>query len=225
MILKKNGRKSGRSSVVKKSLYAASPIALPRPLFKRGKTIEDALKTRRTVRAFKDKKLSLQTLSNLLWAARGINRKKGPFGIKGITAASASNSQEIDVYVALEEGTFFYDASAHCLLPIIQEDLRSLAIGHGQGGVGANAPVRLIYVVDVKKFNDAGFQEPGLYDPEVRKSYYYVDTGLIAGNVYLFAASQGFAAWLHNCDRKALTDKLNLRPHQVALFGQTIGYS
>jgi hypothetical protein len=71
----------------------------------------------------------------------------------------------------------------------------------------------------------SGFQEPGLHDPEVQKSYYYVDTGLIAGNVYLFAASQGLAAWFHNCDRVDLAKRLGLRADQRVLFGQSVGYA
>jgi nitroreductase len=59
----------------------------------------------------------------------------------------------------------------------------------------------------------------------VQKSYYYVDTGLIAGNVYLFAASRGLAAWFHNCDRAALSEKLGLSDSQRPLFGQTVGYA
>ena len=66
--------------------------------------------------------------------------------------------------------------------------------------------------------------EPGLHDPEVQKSYYYVDTGLIAGNVYLLAASRGLAAWFHNCDRAALSERLGLGDDQRPLFGQTVGY-
>ena len=87
------------------------------------------------------------------------------------------------------------------------------------------APVQLIYVVDIRRLTHTkGFEEPGLHDPEVQKSYYYVDTGLIAGNVYLFAASQGLACWFHNCDRAALTRKLKLRAEQRVLFAQTVGY-
>jgi nitroreductase len=86
-------------------------------------------------------------------------------------------------------------------------------------------PVQLLYVADVDRLSHtAGYQEPGLQDPEVQKSYYYVDTGLIAGNVYLFAASRGLAVWFHNCDREALEGVLNLRPAQRILFGQTVGY-
>jgi len=164
-------------------------------------------------------------LSNLLWAACGINRKKVLIGISGRTAASASNSQEIDLYVVLQEGIYLYDAFHHKLVPLVAGDLRALAIGQGQSNFGAKAPVRLIYIVDVDKLSHtSGFQEPGLQDPEIQKSYYYVDTGLIAGNVYLFAASFELASWFHNCNKAALSEKLNLRDDQRILFAQTVGY-
>jgi hypothetical protein len=153
-----------------------------------------------------------------------VNRRKGPFGVPGCTAASASNSQEIELYVALQEGVYRYQPLIHRLTPVIAEDLRELGLGEGQGKMGANAPVRLIYVVDIDKFSKAGFQEPGLWDTETQKSYYYVDTGLIAGNVYLFAASQGLMSWFHNCNRVELAAKLKLGRNQRVLFGHTIGY-
>ena len=185
-----------------------------------------AFKSRRTVREVSSRKLSVQLLSNLLWAAFGVNRQKGegPFGAEGRTAASASNAQEIDLYVALPEGVYLYEATSHRLLPVTSGDLRPLAIGAAQNGAGANAPVRIIYVVDINKVKTAGFQEPGLKDPETKKSYYYVDTGLIAGNVALFAAAYGLTAWFHNCHRSALAEKLNLRPGQRPLFAQTVGW-
>ena len=200
------------------------PIALPKPIFKGSGSVFAALKKRRTDRSIGGKKLSLQVLSNLLWAACGVNRKQGPFGDLGLTAASASNSQEIDLYVARAEGVYLYEPASHKLIPVLAEDLRALAIGPGQGKAGAKAPVRLIYVVNIGRFREAGFQEPGLYNPEIQKSYYYVDTGIMAENVYLFASSQGLAAWFHNCNRTALAKKLNLRSDQRALFGQTVGY-
>ena len=58
----------------------------------------------------------------------------------------------------------------------------------------------------------------------MQKAYYYVDTGLIAGNVYLFAASHGLACWFHNCDRAALGRELKLRAEQRVLFAQSVGY-
>lgn len=183
------------------------------------------LKSRKTTREISDKKLASRLLSGLLWSASGVNRKKGPFGDPGLTAASASNSREIDIYVFLEEGIYLYDRQRHCLTPQASGDFRAIAIGRGQRSSGNRAPVRLVYGADTDKFSQAGFQEPGLKDPEVQKAYYYVDTGMIAENVYLFAASHGLAAWFHNCDRAAVAGAINLRPAQRVLFGQTIGYA
>jgi nitroreductase len=207
------------------SLSSLLPLELPKPTDGRETSVSRALRQRKTTREISDRKLSSQLRSNLLWAAYGVNRKTGPFEIPGRTAASASNSQEIDLYVALEEGVYLYDAFHHRLDPVLAEDLRMLAIGTGQANFMANAPVQLIYVADIHRLSHtSGYREPGLLDPEVQKSYYYVDTGLIAGNVYLFAASQGLAAWFHNCNKPALTEKLNLRAEQRVLFGQTVGY-
>jgi hypothetical protein len=200
------------------------PIALPKPSVGRGTSVFAALQKRKTSRFISSRKLSRQMLSNLLWSACGVNRKNGPFGGPGRTAASASNSQEIDLYVALATGVYRYAPASHGLTPVAAEDVRVMAIGPGQGQAGAEAPVRLIYVVNIDKFGNAGFQEPGLWDIETQKSYYYVDTGLIAENVYLFAASQGLATWFHNCNRAELSAKLRLAKQQRVLFGQTIGY-
>jgi hypothetical protein len=82
----------------------------------------------------------------------------------------------------------------------------------------------IVFVADVAKFGKARLQEPGLRDAEIQKSYYNVATGLIAGNVYLFAASQGLAAWFHNCNKTALAAELKLRPEQRVLYAQTVGY-
>jgi len=201
------------------------PIALPEPVFDRCLTVFEALKVRRTSRVISGQKISLQILSNILWAAQGVNRLEGPFGGPGRTAGSASNSQEICIYVALEEGTYLYEPESHRLSQVAFGDSRALAIGPGQGKAGATAPVQLIYVVDIDKFKKAGFQEPGLYDPEIQKSYYFVDTGLIAQNVYLASASLGLASWFHNCDKSAFAKEIKLKPHQRPLFGQTIGYT
>jgi nitroreductase len=207
------------------SSHTLLPIDLPRPALDRGTSVLRALQQRQTIREIGGKKLSLQVLSRLLWAAYGVNRKKGPFGIPGRTAASASNSQEIEIYVVFQDGIYLYDAFHHRLVPVIAGDFRALAIGPGQTHLLATAPVHLIYIVDVHKLSHtSGYQEPGLQDPEIQKSYYYVDTGLIAGNVYLFAASQGLASWFHNCNKSALTAQLKLRADQRVLFGQTVGY-
>jgi len=203
----------------------AASVRLPAPKLSTGKSFADALRLRRTIREMSARKLSWQELSNVLFAARGVNRTRGPFGGSGSTAASASNSQEVDVYVVLEQGAYFFDAERHGLVPVSGDDVRRLALGPRQPPISPEAPVQLVYVVDLEKLEHTrGFEEPGLHDPEVQKSYYYVDTGIIAGNVYLFAASQGLACWFHNCDRAALARKLALRREQRVLFAQTVGY-
>ncbi len=200
-------------------------IQLPLPSSDRDMPVFAALERRKTMREISATPLSLQILSNLLWAACGVNRRTGPFGVTGRTAASASNSQEIDLYVAVREGVYVYDALENRLNPIVAGDLRSDALHPGQRGMDAQAPVQLIYIVDIDRLtHTAGYQEPGLQDPEIQRSYYYVDTGLIAGNVYLFAAAQGLAAWFHNCDKTGLTQRLGLRAEQRVLFAHSIGY-
>lgn len=202
-----------------------APVRLPEPTLEGLGSLAAALRARRTCREIEATPLSPQTLSDLLWTAWGVNRADGPFGLAGRTAASASNSQEIDLYVAREEATYLYDPFENRLNPVAAGDLRPLAISRGQGG-GAQAPVRLIYVADVERLaNTAGYMEPGLRDADVQRSYYYVDAGLIAAHVYLFAAARGLAAWFHNCDQAALAEKLKLRPDQRALFAQTVGYA
>ena len=196
-------------------------IALLKPETEGGKSVLAALKERRTNRSVSPEKLPPQVLSNLLWAAFGINRLEGAqTGRTGRTAASASNSQEIDLYVALEGGVYLYEAGPHRLKPVVSGDFR-LRSGRRSA---ATAPVNIFYVVDIAKYKDAPYQEPGLRDPEVQKSYYYVGTGLIAGNVYLYAASVGLAAWFHNCDKTNTVKEFKLRPDQRVLFSQTVGY-
>jgi hypothetical protein len=197
------------------------PITLVVPETEGGKSVLAALKERKTNRNVSDKELEPQMLSNLLWAAFGENRDSASLrGRSGRTAASASNSQEIDLYVALANGVYIYDAPGHKLNPVVAGDFRA----RSGRRAAAMAPVNIFYVVDIAKYQDAPFQEPGLRDTEVQKSYYYVATGLIAGNVYLFAASQGLAAWFHNCDKENTPKEFKLRPEQKVLFSQTVGY-
>jgi hypothetical protein len=200
------------------------PITLVKPQTDGGKSVLAALKERRTIRNISAETLPPQMLSNLLWAAFGVNRQTGPFGQIGRTAASASNSQEIDLYVVRADGAYLYEAVPHRLAPVVAGDLRTKVSAHRRGDAMANAPVILIYVVDIAKYSKARLQEPGLKDPEIQKSYYNVATGLIAGNVYLFAASQGLAAWFHNCNKAGLAAELKLRPQQRVLYAQTVGF-
>jgi len=202
-------------------------IELPPPSRAGGRTVLAALRRRRTTRSIGPRPLGAKALSTLLWAAFGVNRRrgKGPFGGIGRTAASASNAQELDLYVALADGLYRYDAASHALGLVLGGDHRALAISPGQRAMLGDAPVQLVYVADVARYETAPFQEPGLWDDETRKSYANVAVGLVAGNVELFAAAAGLASWFHNCDRRALSQVLGLRPAQRAMYGHTVGFA
>jgi len=197
------------------------PIKLPKPGKDNGISIMAALMKRKTTRNISPKKLPPQVLSNLLWAAFGVNRKLASFAKPGRTAPSASNSQEIDLYISLPEGVYLYEAVPHRLTPVVSGDFRIRA---GRRGA-AKAPVNIFYIVDLTRY-DLSSRQPdrSIGDPEVQKSYYYTDTGFIAQNVYLFAASHGLAAWFHNCDKRNTPKEFKLRPEQRVLFAQSVGY-
>jgi len=196
-------------------------IILPEPERKGGKSVLEALQLRQTNRSIGSRELPLQVLSTLLWAAFGVNREKASLHKPGRTAPSASNSQEIDLYVALKDGLYMYESIPHKLTPISTGDFRMMS-GRGAAAI---APVNIFYVADLLRYDLGPDQpDPRIGIPEVQKSYYYTDTGFIAQNVYLFAASQGLAAWFHNCYRENIINEFNLRPNQRILFAQTVGY-
>jgi hypothetical protein len=201
------------------------PIILPKPERSGGKTLLEALSLRQTNRNIGSREIPLQVLSNLLWAAFGVNREKASFSKKGRTAPSASNSQEIDLYVSLKDGLYLYEAVPHQLKPIAAGNFSMLS-GQGRASkLTQQTPVNIFYVVDLERY-DLGPDQPDSHigDSEVQKSYYYTDTGFIAQNINLFAASEGLATWFHNCDKDSITAKFNLRPSQRILFAQTVGY-
>jgi SagB-type dehydrogenase family enzyme len=169
-----------------------------------------ALKDRSTSRTFGSEKLPVQVLSNLLWAAFGINR---PDSGKR-TAPSAMNTQEIDIYVAASDGLYVYDAKAQLLRPILSEDIRALT---GLQPFVAEAPLNLIYVADYSRMTRASQEDKVLYSA--------ADTGFISENVYLFCASEGLATVVRgSIDRVALAKAMKLRPDQKIILSQTVGY-
>ncbi len=196
-------------------------IELPPPEKDGGKSVLAALQERKTTRSISSKPLPSQVLSNLLWAAFGVNRALASYNKPGRTAPSASNSQEIDLYVTLPEGVYRYEAVPHRLAPVAAGDFR----GRAGRGSASTAPLSIFYVADLTRY-DLGPDQPdrAIGDPEVQKSYYYTDTGFIAQNVYLFAASQGLAAWFHNCDKENTVNEFKLHSTQRILFAQTVGY-
>jgi len=186
------------------------PLELPKPQTDGGRPLMQVLRDRHSTREFKPDKLPLQVLSNLLWAAFGINRPET--GKR--TAPSAMNWQEVDIYVALPEGLYVYDAKAHRLVQILAEDVRA-ATG-GQDFV-KGAPLNLVYVADLARTKDAGAEEKNFYTT--------IDVGFISQNVYLFCASEGLATVVRGTvDRPALAKLMKLRPEQKIIVAQTVGY-
>jgi hypothetical protein len=196
-------------------------IVLPPPEKTGGKSVMASLLERKTNRTISSKELPIQIISNLLWAAFGVNRDTAGIGKKGRTAPSASNSQEIDLYIALPGAVYVYEDVSHSLLPVAEGDFRARS---GRRSA-ATAPLNIFYIVDLTRY-DLGPSQPdkAIGDPEIQKSYFYTDTGFIAQNVYLYAASFGLAAWFHNCDKENTVREFNLKPTQRVLFAQTVGY-
>ena len=122
----------------------SKPIELLSPNIKGGKPVMQALQNRKTMRDFSVKELPLQVLSDILWAAAGINRPASG----GRTAPTAVNFQEIDVYVVKPEGAYLYDAKSNVLLPVVRGDIRALT---GQQTFVKDAPVNLIFVANFSK--------------------------------------------------------------------------
>ena len=170
----------------------------------------EALKERHSTREFGTKKLSLQTLSNLLWAGFGINRPES--GKK--TAPSAVNWQEIDIYVALPEGVYIYDAKANILKQILAEDIRTVI---GSQPFIKEAPIVLIYIADQSRM--------GKMDQNMKDFFSAANNGFISQNVYLFCASEGLSTVVIGMvDKPTLTKKLNLHPEQKIMLAQPVGY-
>ena len=185
-------------------------IALPPPNTAGGMPLMQALKVRQTSRAFSAKPLPVQTLSDLLWAAYGVNRAES--GKR--TAPSARNWQEVDIYVVLEQGAYLYDAKANVLRAVAGGDLRKLT--GPQAFVGA-APLNLVYMADTARMTGSAPEDQALYSD--------ADVGFIGQNVYLYCASEGLATVVRGMvDREALAKALNLPGEKKIILAQTVGY-
>jgi SagB-type dehydrogenase family enzyme len=184
-------------------------IELPKPKMEGGKPLMEVLKERKTAREFSSEKLPLQVLSNLLWAADGINRPDGKR-----TAPTAMNKQEIDVYVAMADGLYLYDAKENKLVGVLAGDIREAT---GKQPFVKDAPVNLIFVAD--------FAKMGTMSEDQKVFYSATDTGYISQNVYLFCASEGLATVVRGMvDKPALAATMKLRSDQKIILAQTVGY-
>jgi len=188
---------------------APKPLELVPAQKQGGMPLMEALAKRSTSRAFETKELMPQQLSNLLWAAFGVNRPDGKR-----TAPSSMNKLETEIYVLTKQGVYTYNAKEHRLDGISSEDLRELS---GKQPFVKDAPVTLVFVADLSKMSDA--------DKAEKLNTANIDAGFISQNVYLYCASEGLATGVRGwVDREALGKKLKLKADQAITVAQSVGY-
>jgi len=204
-------RRVGLAGLLIAGTALATETTLEPPQTDGGRPLMQALKERRSARSFDTRPVAAQTLSNLLWAAFGVNRP----ATGGRTAPSAHDQQEVEVYAVLADGSYRYDARAHRLERISADDLRPLA---GTQGFVRDAPLTLIYVADERRMTPRD-------DEATRRFYAAADSGFIAQNVYLFCASEKLATVVFAAiDRERLASALRLAGSQRIVLAQSVGY-
>jgi hypothetical protein len=200
------------ASAVTPTASMAQPSALrplPPPRRTGGRPLMEALELRRSMREYSDRALAAQILSDLLWAAFGVNRPSGDR-----TAPYWRHVMVIDVYAAMADGVWLYDPHAHALAPHLSVDIRA---DTGRQDFVGTAPLNLIYVAHGERMTDVSAED--------RRLYASVDTGFIGQNVYLFCASEGLATVFRGAvDYDKLANVLHLPKQQFVTFAQTIGY-
>lgn len=189
----------------------ARRIELPPPQIQGGKPLMQVLSARQSTRAFAPGQLPRQSLSNLLWAAFGVNRPDSG----GRTAPSTYNWQSIDVYLTDAGGLYRYDAKQQALEVLGSQDLRALT---GTQDFVKDAALNLVYVADFARM-DAGLNEA---DKQIAAA---ADAGFIGQNVYLYCASEGLATVVRgSIDKAPLAKAMGLKPSQWIVLAQSVGY-
>ncbi len=187
----------------------AQDISLPQPQIEGGMPLMEALSKRQSARSFSEKSLSNQMLSNLLWAAWGINRPED--GRR--TAPSSHNEQNTVLYCALAEGLYIYDEQNHSLVLVTEKDIRAET---GTQDYVKSASLNLIYVA--KGDSAANWDE-------ARINAACVNAAFIAQNVYLFCASEGLACVVRGSfDGEKLQEIMQLGTDKVTVLAQSVGF-
>jgi len=210
-------RREVNAALLAGAALAAMPIAvgaqgvnvLPAPRKESGKPLMQALQLRRSTREFSQRPLPPQVLSDLLWAAYGVNRPSGDR-----TAPYWRHIMVIDVYAAMADGVWLYDPKQHALLPHLKTDIRAQT---GLQDFVAMAPLNLVYVAHGERMTDVS--------PEERRLYGSVDAAFAGQNVYLLCASEGLATVFRGAvDHEKLDKAMRLENGQFVTFAQTVGY-
>lgn len=192
------------------STEAQNVIALPAPDFGRqALTLMSSLNARRSIRAYSGRMLSMQDLSDLLWAAQGLTGKDGR-----MTSPTAKNSQEILLYVFMQDGVYIYDHYKHELSLVVKGDHRKLLCA-GQA-FAATAPVSLLMVADLGKYGA---------DTEHARMMVCADAGICSENINLFCTSVRMCTVTRGMmDAKAIKDLLGLTDKQIPVLNNPVGY-
>jgi SagB-type dehydrogenase family enzyme len=185
-------------------------IKLNQPYMARGETVMKALENRKSTRSFQDRELSFQDLSDLLWAAVGVNREDGRR-----TAPSAMNRQEIDIYVVMKDSAYLYNAAEHALQPVAAGDYRNLVKGEQE--FDHPAPLYLVIVADIEKMGDVTQLQTKLMCA--------MDAGIVSQNINIFCAATGLAtvprAWMNADELKKV---LKLSDNKYIMLNNPVGY-
>jgi nitroreductase len=201
---------SAAAAAIPTSAAQMKTMALPAPRREGGRPLLSALNLRHSTRAYSSRALSMQTLSDLLWAAFGVNRPSGDR-----TAPYWRHIMVIDIYLAMADGVWLYEPKAHELQFYLPDDIRAQT---GSQDFVASAPLNLVYVAHGERMQDLKVEE--------RRLYSSVDTGFIGQNVYLFCASEGLATVFRGAvDYAKLAGAMKLPDQQFVTFSQTVGYA
>lgn len=186
-------------------------IKLEPPDLNRNTSLMEALSVRASARGYDTEPLSMRDLSDLIWAANGINR---PDEGKR-TAPSAMNAQDVDVYVFIKQGVYLYEHRDHTLIGIVEGDHRKLIAGRQE--IVAEAPVSLLLVSDISRFR-AG-------SDELKRTWAAIDVGIVSQNISLFCASAGLATRPRaSMDQEGLRQLLSLSDNQLILLNHPVSY-
>ncbi len=192
-------------------------IKLPDPQKDFEFSLMKALENRRTIRKWKDTPVSLQEISNLLWAACGITKSKYGNVKSKRTAPSACNSQEIRVYLIMEQGVFLYNEEDHELTKTVSKDFRE---NIGTQKMMKSAPMGLVFVADLSRM-----KSPFVRSKEAQRFCAWVDTGYISQNVYLYCAASNLGtAVLSLVNRDKLHNLMELKEDEKIVLTQVVGH-
>ncbi|MGN1213339.1 MAG: nitroreductase family protein, partial [Bacteroidaceae bacterium] len=174
-------------------------------------TLMDALMKRESLREFDSLKyIPDNVLSDLLWAACGVNRPES----KKITAPSAINAQDICVYVCGKDGAWLYDAFQNTLTRVSDKDLRKAVAGR-QASV-AYAPLFLVLVSDKTKFGNL------MNKADIMGA---IDAGYVSQNICLACTAMGLATVPRmTMDNDVLKKELKLDDTKTLLLNHPVGY-